>query len=73
MSLKDYNTVKHQMTPEWESKWAKLEKVEDRACEDSVVELLKQKVARLEKALGRIKAHTNITWIKDVCKAALEG
>jgi hypothetical protein len=40
---------------------------------DSVVELLKQKVARLEKALGRIKAHTNITWIKDVCKAALEG
>ena len=29
-------------------------------------------IARLRAALGRIKAHTNITWIKDVCKKALE-
>jgi hypothetical protein len=67
----DIITVQKERIAELES--ALCETCKDPACEDSVVELLKQKVARLEKALGRIKAHTNITWIKDVCKAALEG
>jgi hypothetical protein len=41
MSAKDYNTVKHQMTPEWDSLWAKLEKVE----------ALEKRVQELENAL----------------------
>lgn len=32
-----------------------------------------KEIARLRRGLGRIKAYTNITWIKDVCKEALEG
>jgi hypothetical protein len=35
-------------------------------------EKLEQENKRLRASLGRIKAHTNITWINDVCKQALK-